>query len=154
MSLFEEDFDIDYDLGNEDGVEFGDVFYLNYYGINVFFYVCGLDHHRVRVYELAKKRAVIDGAHVEYLTHNLRPTTCPKVVLLKNCWTQSEFWVKTTPDKKLEFWIGAGPLYFKAQSLGHYPVPGYVYAQLCEEEQEAGIVNFYWPAPIKKKKLN
>ena len=154
MSLFEEDFDIDYDLGNEDGVEFGDIFYLNYYGINVFFYVCGLDHHRVRIYELAKKRGVIGGIHVEYLTYSLRPTTCPKVVLLKNCWTQSEFWVRTTPDKKLEIWIGAGPLYFKAKALGQEPVPGYVYAVHLEEEQENGILNYYWPAPVKKKKQN
>ena len=157
MSLLEEDFDVDYDIGNADGVEFGDIFYLNYYGVNVFFYVCGLDRHRVRVYELAKKRSVIDGVSAEYLTPDFKPTSAPKVVLTHNSWTKSEYWVKTTPDGRLEFYIGFGPLMCKAMKVSEqYPVSGYVYAFSLKKEQEVGILKYYWeaPKPVKKQKRN
>ena len=155
MSLFEEDFDIDYDLENFDGVSFGDIFYLNYYGINVFFYVCGLDHHRVRIFELAKTRKKINGLPSEYLTPGLKPTTSPKVVLSHNSWTKSEFWVETTKDGNLVIPVWDGPLIYKAISLGiECPVPGPMYAMPLKQEQKAGIFKYYWPAPQKIKKQN
>ena len=152
MSLFEEDFDADYDLGNVGGIEFGDIFYLNYYGINVFFYVCGLDHNRVRIYELAKKRKIINGVHAEFLTPKLSPTTSPLVVLKHNSWTKSEFWVETTKDGRLVIPVWDGPLVYQAIKIGNeIPVIGEFYAIHLKEEQEAGILNYYWPAPERKK---
>ena len=157
MSLFEEDFDIDYDLENFDGVKFGDIYYLNYYGINVFFYVCGLDHHKVRIYELAKKRKVINGEHAEYLAPHLRATTSPKVVLQNNCWTKSEFWVETTKEGNLVIPVFDGPLIYTAIKLGiEFPITGYAYATSLKKEKEIGIFKYYWEAPkkIKKQKIN
>ena len=157
MSLFEEDFDIDYDLENFDGVNFGDIFYLNYYGINVFFYVCGLDHHRVRIYELAKKRKIINGESAEYLAPYFKATTSPKVVLEHNCWTKSEFWVETTKDGRLVIPVWDGPLIYMAIALGYpAPTPGPVYAFPLKKEKEEGIFKYYWLAPhkINQRKLN
>lgn len=154
MSLFEEDFDIYYDLENFDGIDFGDVAYLNYYGINLFFYVCGLDHHRVRIFELAKKRATIDNVKVEYLTKDLKPTTSPKIVLEHNSWTKSEYWAKTTKDGRIEINIEYGPLTYMAQKMGvEFPITGPMYAYVLKEEKKKGVANFYWPAPGKKKTL-
>ena len=152
MSLLEDDFDIDYDIGNYDGVDFGDIFYLNYYGINVFFYVCGLDHHQVRIYELAKKRSTINGVHAEYLTPDLKPTRSPKVVLEHNSWTKSEFWVKTDSQGNLIIPLGSNsPLVKEAYKLGVYlPASEYAYAFSLKEQQKEGILKYYWEAPKKK----
>lgn len=153
MSLFEDDFDARTDIDNEDGFQFGDIIYVNYYGINVFLAVCGVDHHRVCLYELAKKRTVVDGIHVEYLTLNLSPTSSPKIVLRNNCWTKSDYWARTTKDGKVELYINDGPLLRTALKLGvEYPVTGYVYAEALKEEGKKGICNYCWPAPVKKKK--
>ena len=155
MSLFEEDFDADYDIENVSGVKFGDIFYLNYYGINVFFYVCGLDHNRVRIYELAKKRTIVDGIHAEYLTRDLKPTTSPRIVLNNNCWTKSDFWVDTTKDGRLIIPVWDGPLVYQAIKLGNgLPAIGEFYACHLKKEQEDGVSNYYWPAPEKKNKKN
>lgn len=148
MSLFEEDFDADYDIENVDGVKFGDVFHLDYYGINVFFYVCGTDHHRVRIFELAKKRGVINGIHAEYLAPGLKPTTAPKVVLSHNSWTKSEFWVETNKEGQLCIPINDGPLLRKALKLDvEYPLTGEYRAYPVAE-----ATKYYWEVPKKKTK--
>jgi len=155
MSLFDEAFDVDISIENTSGVNFGDIYYLNYYGINVFFYVCGLDHSRVRIYELAKKRKIINGIHAEYLTPNLNPTTSPRIVLNNNCWTKSDFWVDTTKDGRLVIPVWDGPLVYNAIKLGNdIPMIGEFYAIHLKEEQENGILHYYWPAPQKVSKKN
>ena len=150
MSLFEEDFDADYDIENVDGVKFGDIFYLNYYGINVFFYVCGTDHHRVRIFELAKKRGMINGIHAEYLAPGLKPTTAPKVVLSHNSWTKSEFWVNTNEEGQIYIPVNDGPLLHKALKLGvEYPLTGEYRAIPLKYNN---ILEYYWELPKKKTK--
>ncbi len=152
--LLDPSFDADYDIGNDDGIEFGDCYYLNYYGINVLFYVCGLDKHRVRIYELAKKKRIIDGVSAEYLTPELKPTRSPLVVLENNCWTKSNYWARTNNKRQIEIPVKVSdPLYKKAVELGiEYPATGLCYAIWLEEEQKKGVANFYWPAPKKNKK--
>ena len=152
--ILDVNFDADYDIGNDDGVNFGDLYYLNYYGINVFFYVCGLDKHKVRIYELAKKKRIIDGVSAECLTPGLRPTHTPLVVLENNCWTKSNFWASTNNKPQIEIPINAfDPLFKKALELGvEYPMTGFCYAIWMEEEQKNGVLNYYWPTPNKKTK--
>ena len=77
MSLFNED--PNYDIENEDGIEFGNIFYLSYYGINVFFYVCRTNQHSVAVFELAKKKVKIDAEPepVEIIDTRLIPARKP-----------------------------------------------------------------------------
>lgn len=157
MDLLEDGFDADFCIDNEDGVHFGDVFYLCYYGINVFFYVCGLDRHRVRIYELAKKRGKLNGETIEYLTPTLRATTSPKIVLEHNTWTKSEFWVNTSSDGKLIIPVWDGPLVYGAIKLGHdTPIIGDMYAIPLKKEKKEGITTFYWlvPKPKKEQKRN
>lgn len=155
MDLLDPNFDADYDIGNDDGVSFGDIFYLNYHGINLFFYVCGLDRHRVRIYELAKKRKVINGIHAEFLTPKLAPTTCPKVVLMKNLWTKSEMWVETTSDGNIIIPVTQVLINMARRNGEPTPVMGNVLAYPLKEELEMGILNYYWPAPsLSRKKLN
>ena len=153
MVLLQEDFDADYCIENVDGIEFGDILYLNYYGINVFFYVCGVDHHQVRLFELAKKRLKMNGESIEVLAPGLKPTTVPKIVLENNCWTKSEYWARTTSDQKVEIPIWDGPLIYNAIKLGiENPVPGYAYAILIDKEERKDIFKYYWSAPKKAKK--
>ena len=155
MSLFEEDFDADYDIENVDGVEFGDIFYLNYYGINVFFYVCGTDHHRVRIFELAKKHITVNGIKAEAIAPKLSPTTSPKVVLSNNCWTKSNFWVDTNSDGQIYIPVNDGPLVYKAISLGvEYPLTGEYRAYPLKKEKENGILNYYWELPKRTNHKN
>lgn len=150
MSLFEEDFDADYDIENVDGVKFGDIFYLNYYGINVFFYVCGTDHHRARIFELAKKRIKYEGKSVEVLTSKLAPTTSPKVVLEHNSWTKSNFWVDTNKEGQIYIPVNDGPLLHKALKLGvEYPLTGEYRAIPLNNNN---ILEYYWELPKKKTK--
>ena len=124
--ILDVNFDADYDIGNDDGIEFGDLYYLNYYGINVFFYVCGLDKHRVRIYELSKKKRIIDGVSAEFLTPTLKPTRAPLIVLENNGWTISNYWARTNNKRQIEIPINVSdPLYKKALELGvEYPVTG------------------------------
>lgn len=158
MNLLQDDFDADYDVGNVDGVRFGDIFYLNYYGINVFFYVCGLDTHRVRVFELAKKRKKINGESAEYLAPHLKPTSAPYFVLEHNCWTKSEHWFETTTEDRMIVPIDMySPIHKKVLDLGiDFPITGYAYAIKLDKEQRANVLTYYWEAPkrIKKQKIN
>lgn len=155
MDLLDPNFDADYDIGNDDGVNFGDIFYLNYHGINLFFFVCGLDKHRVRIYELAKKRVVVNGIHAETLTPKLAPTTCPKVVLMKNLWTKSETWVETTSDGNILLPVTQILINMARRNGEQTPAMGSVLAYPLKEELEMGILNYYWPAPsLSRKKLN
>ena len=158
MDLLEDGFDADFCIDNVDGAMFGDIYYLNYYGINVFFYVCGTDTHRVRVYELAKKRGKINGESAECLTLNFRPTKAPYFVYKHNCWTKSEFWLETTTENRIIVPIDMfSPIHKKVLDLGiDFPITGYAYAVKIEKEQRKNILSYYWEAPkkIKKQKIN
>lgn len=159
MSLLQADFDADYDLDNVDGVMFGDIYYLNYYGINVFFYVCRIDHHRVAVFELAKKKAKLPktGECVEFIHPKLKPARSPLVVLENNCWTKSNFWVDTNKEKQLIIPVAfLSPLYNCALDLGiELPMSGeYCAVPLTKEQDEGTLFTFYWDVPKKAKNKN
>ena len=150
----DEEFDADISIDNVHGALFGDIYYLNYYGINVFFYVCGTDTHRVRVYEMAKKKRVINGESAEYLTPKFRPASSPYFVLKHNSWTKSEYWLKTTTENRMIVPIDIySPIYKKALSLGiEYPITGYAFATKIEKETRRHILDYYWAAPAKRPK--
>lgn len=151
-----DDFDPYIDIENYDGVKFGDIFYLVYYDIYVFFYVCCSDHHQVAIFELAKRRIKHPtlGKSVEMLTDDLKPTKSPYIVLENNCWTKSSFLVKTTKEGKLIIPVEVGSrLYNKAIQLGvEYPVTGEFYAEKLDTNTRT-VLDYYCDIPKKKKKL-
>lgn len=154
--LYMEEIDLEIGTENENGIIFGDCFYLNYYGINVFFYVCKTNKDSACVYELAKKRVKYEGRTVEILCNNLVATKSPLVVLENNCYTKSNFWVSTTKDKCLIIPVEyLSPLYKKALEQGvEFPATGEFKALMLEEEKKKGFLRFYWEVtkPIKKIK--
>lgn len=152
MSLFEEDFDADYDIENVDGVKFGDIFYLDYYGINVFFYVCRTDHHQVAIFELAKKKVKLDYVSeeekVEIVDRRLVPARKPYIVTENNCWTKSEFFVKTTEEGHILIPIKyKSRIYNEALKLGEeFPITGEYRAVPL-----ADFAKYYYELPKSKK---
>ena len=131
---------------NLDEVLFGDLFYLNYYGVNVFFYVCRTSLYQVAIYEIKKKRIKYENQIVEIIDSDLKPSHKPLVVTENNCWTKSRFWVNTTHEKKLLIPININtPVYKEAIKQGtEFPETGYFEAVWLEEEQKKGVANYYW----------
>lgn len=150
MSLLEKGFDIDIDIENVDGVKFGDVFYLNYYNINVFFYVCRTGVDQVAIFELAKKKVLYNNEKVEVLAPGLKPARNPLVVIKNNCWTKSEFYVRTTKDKELIIPVAfRSPLYLAAIELGNeFPTTGNFRAFLVKD-----CYAYFGKIPEKIKKI-
>lgn len=152
-----EGFDPYTDIENIHGVSFGDIFYLVYYGICIFFYVCCSDHHQVAIYELAKKRIKHPtlGKTIEMLTEDLKPTKSPYVVLENNCWTKSCFLVKTAEGGRIIIPVEAGSrLYNKAIQLGvEFPDTGEFYAEKLDTKNKAPL-EYYCDIPKNKKLIN
>ena len=147
--------DLTIQIGSEnvDGALFGDVYYLNYHGINVFFYVCRTSMFKVCIFELSKKKIKYEGKTVDVLCDGLKPTKSPKVILDNNCCYKSDFWVSTTKDGAIEIFIDSSlPLYKQAIKEGvEFPETGPVYAYKLKEELENGILNYYWDIRSNKK---
>ena len=148
---------------NKDGIIFGDCFYLNYYGINVFLYVCKTTSYQACVFELAKKRMRYNGKMVEVLSRNLKPTKAPLLVLENNCFSKSEYWLDTTSDNSSDKCLlvpvhAYDPLYKKALDAGvEIPETGIFKAICLEKEREIGLGRFYWEVEsrkLKNKKIN
>ena len=104
----------------------------------------------MRIFELAKKRGIINGIHAEYLTPKMNPTTSPMVVLSNNCWTKSNFWVDTNEEGQIYIPVNDGRLLHKALELGiEYPLTGEYRAIPLKTNN---ILEYYWEAPRKKTK--
>lgn len=129
-------------LDNEYGIVFGDIFFLRYQDINVFFYVCGTTSSQVRLYELAKKKRRINGKTVNTLCCGLKPTQSPNIITENNCWHKSTFWVNIKDDEHIFIPIESNmPIYHKTK----YPYLGDFEAiKLTDEEKQNGVLNYYW----------
>ena len=130
---------------NVDGILFGDVFYLNYHGINIFLYVCRTSYFQVAVYELGTKKIKYENKQVEII-NNMKPARKPLIVTEDNCWTKSRFWVDTTKDHELIIPINSDtPAYKEAIKMGiEFPETGLFKAIWLETEQKEGLGRFYW----------
>ena len=161
--LTQEDYEIIQECGvdNVHGVEYGDIYYLNYYGINVFFKVCKTEPKRVCVFELQKRRVHVEGQEdvKEALGLNLWAAKDPLIVTKNNSEAKSKFWVNSDKDKVIWFFIdNTYPIYELAYDLGLNPEFGFFGAESCASFQNNGICRYYWDMPVdarkRKKKKN
>lgn len=132
---------------NDYGICFGDIFYLRYCDINVFFYVCKTSSKQVCVYELEKKRIKNNGIIVEILDRKLKGSKKPLIITENNCSTKSDFWVDVK-DKE-HIWIpiySELPIYSKAFEMAkdYIPTIGDFEAIKIVDENKIGILNYYW----------
>ena len=141
--------DLDYKAGllNEYGIIFGDIFYLRYCGINVFFCVCKTTTTQCCIFELAKKRIKYKGKIVEVLYGEYKGAKKPLVVTEDNCYSKSNFWVDMKNEN--EIWIPITtdlPLYKCAceKAKDYIPKLGEFEAVKLTEEKANGILNYYW----------
>ena len=136
-----------YGTDNDYDIRFGDIFYLKYCGINVFFCVCKTSSAQCCIFELAKKTIKYEGKKVEVLCGEYKGSKKPLVVTEDNCYTKSRFWVYA--KNKDVIWIPITsdlPLYKKAceQAKDFIPRLGDIPAIKLEEEKKNGILNYYW----------
>lgn len=128
---------------NEDGIIYGDIFYLCYYGINVFLKVCRTSPKQVAVYELAKKK--LKGNKEGII---LKPTKAPVLVADNNCPSKSNFWARTRTERGniyIDVDVPYNSLLVKrAHDMGFPLVKLCVSAIHIKEEQENGVLNYYW----------
>lgn len=102
-----DEYEINMGLENKDDVWWGDVFWLRYHDINVFFAVSFTDTHKVAIYELAKRKFKSGDEVYEEIINQYQPTRSPYVVLKNNCSLKTNHWVETEtkylemPDGKL-----------------------------------------------------
>ena len=139
MSITQDDFNPATDLENELGIEFGNVFYLEYYGINVFLCVCRVGPHQVAVYEVKKRKI----KKREYIDSKLDSARNPLIIKERNGWTISDFWVDTIlkdGQKTIAIPISSSsPIYEKTIKKGiEFPDTGEFYAVLLDS------INYYW----------
>ena len=127
---------------NEYGIGYGDIFIMNYQGINVFFFVCRSLAEQVCVYELAKKKRRFGNLKVNKLCPGLKPTQSPNVITQNNCGYKSNFWVPILDKDNIIIPITKEmPIAYKT---------GCLYDTFCiatkipEEEKANGVLNYYW----------
>lgn len=129
---------------NRHDIIFGDIFYLNYYDINVFFQVCKTSYNQVAIYELEKKRIDVDKEKVCPYKRARKPL----LIIKNNCYRKSTYWVDTDYDDDLNKIIYLNismdsPLYKLAQEK--YLFPNLFVSAIClEDEQEKGLGNYYF----------
>lgn len=86
---------------NRYGIFLTDIYYLNYYGINVFFQVCKTEYERVCLVELKTKIKKIDGEKREVLTKRLLVNKDSQIIPKNSTYTQSSY--RVTPTKIPEY---------------------------------------------------
>lgn len=107
---------------NKHDIEIGDVFYLHYYGINLFFRVGATDVDGVYIYELATKKDIINDMLVDILVRGLKPSRRPWIVPQRyNSWTHADYFTKSGVDsdgKYIVVTISYGSPLHKAVGMG------------------------------------
>lgn len=135
-------------VDNLDGVLLGQYYGLSYYYygkgyVNVLFQICDEDEHSVCIYELGLKKIKYEGKVVEVVNQNLLPARNPVIVPKEmNCWSKSNFWVRTNPDKTLSV-----PIPDLGNTIGTaYPVK--------EEGSTDSIRTYYFEVETEEPKEN
>ena len=132
-----DELDLSIGFENKNGVLYGEVYYLDYYGQNIFFAVSKSGTYQVCVYELAKKRIKKQGKEVEIICRGRKQSKKPLVF-------GTETWVETE-EKSLLIPINIHtPVYRHVTSYVEFPATGTFKAICLEEEMRNGILNYYW----------
>ena len=83
---------------NLDNVRLMDIYLTRYNDINIFFMVSKTRLHHVALFELETKIDYAigeDNMPYESLVDGLKPRKRPYIIPKNNCWTKTDFWVKT-----------------------------------------------------------
>lgn len=126
---------------NDYGIIFGDIFYLQFCHINVFFYVCKTTSKQVCIYELAKKKIKRHGRTVEVLCPGLKPTQSPNIITENNCCSKSTFWVDVKDENHIWIPITSNMPFSRKSNVLFF---GEKEAIKLTEEKEKGVLNYYW----------
>lgn len=89
------------DAINQDDVNLMDIYWVKYRKINVFFMVSKLKSHSVALYELETKVNKLigeDDKYYETICEGFKPRKRPYIITNNNCWSKTEFWVKSDKD--------------------------------------------------------
>lgn len=140
---------------NKDNIYICDLFYLNYFGINVFFVVCNTRYDEVCLFEVKTKIKKINGEKVEILSKRLSPSKKPYIIPEnENSLNKSKFWVSPLkiPFEK-DVWLpikidASSRIFTLALEEGEgYPITGTAYAKPVENDFRTSC----WEYKRKKK---
>ncbi len=128
---------------NVNGFIVGDIFWLNYYDLNIFLYVCKADINKVLVYELQTQKIKKGKKYIEIIKPGLKMA---KKSLLRDISEDKKFWVDTEPKAILVPVRYMCPIYKTVieSGINSFPKMGLVKAIYLKEEKENGISNYYW----------
>ena len=142
------------DFENTHGYIIGDIFWLNYYDINIFLYVCKVDINKVLVYELQTKKIKNEkNKYIEIIKPGLKII---KKSLLRDKNETKKFWVETKEDGLQVPIRYMCPIYKEIidRGISLYPKFGIMKAVCLIEEKKNGIGNYYWETSNKIRKRN
>lgn len=121
------------DTLNQDGVGLMDIFLAKYRNINVFFMVSKTKSHSVALFELETSFGEFIGEDkmlYESLVKGLKPRKRPYIVPNNNCWSKTEFWVKTDKEGRVHIpTLPQSPLCKLDVARGRKPIFGVVKCQ-------------------------
>ena len=86
------------DVLNAENVLLGDIYMTRYNNINIFFMVSKTRLHQVALFELETKMDYAIGEEnmpYETFVEGFKPRKRPYIIAKNNCWTKTDFWVKT-----------------------------------------------------------
>ena len=153
MTKEEREILIETGMTNKHGVCFGDFYYFNYYGINVFFRVCKTTDMQVCLYEIEKKKVTVVGESElkECIHYDVKPARHPLVITENNTSRNSQYWVFSCEDKSVSLYIDSSyPIYKLAKELGLNPEEGFLNAISLAGIQPNGVCNYYWDINVKE----
>ena len=129
---------------NEHGAMYGQIYYLDFHGINLFFFGCRTAARHISLFELEKKRIQQEGKTVEIIHPRLKPARKPLLIEDNNCEYKTNYWAETGKECVYVTVYADSPLFKQAYEDGKEPMPGTYKAVWLKEEQEKGIANYYW----------
>lgn len=119
---------------NKDGVNLMDIFSMKYRNITVFFMVSKTKSHSVALFEFETKIGEFIGEDkmlYETIVDGFKPRRRPYIIPGDNCWSKTEFWVKT--DKE-----------------GNVHIPSYPNSPLCKLDVARGRMPIIGEAVCQK----
>lgn len=147
---------------NQDGVNLGDIFWVRYRKINVFFMVAKTKRHSVALFELETSFKEFIGEEnmpYESFVENFKPRKRPYIITGNNCWTKTEFWVKTDKDGNVHIpTLPESPLCKLDEARGRAPIIATAKCQKLPVDElikkHGNLINVPFPVEEKADWLN
>ena len=145
------------DAVNVDGINLMDIFYVVYNDINIFFMVSKTRSHAVALFELETINGKFigeDNMPYETIDKDFKPRKRPYIIPENNCWTKTEFWVKSDKNGCLHIPILANaPLVRLDIARGRTPImTEWVVEKLPKDKIiEEFKALCYAPFPVKRQ---